>query len=77
MVSDHDRGPGIKEEKMHPVHPAMMAAIAADHIRFLRDDAVRDERARSARRSRRLRRASDRAVVQNRTAGCELIERHA
>jgi hypothetical protein len=38
---------------VNQVHPAMMAAIAADHIKDMREDAVRDGRARAARRARR------------------------
>jgi hypothetical protein len=38
---------------MHPVHPAMMAEIAADQISDRRCDAIRDQRAKSARRGRR------------------------
>ncbi len=56
---------------MHPVHPAMMAAIAADHIRDMREDAARDKRAKVSRRARRHRTAS------HHQAGCELIEQHA
>jgi hypothetical protein len=74
MVSDHTRGLDIKEEVMNSLHPAMMAAIAADHIKDMRDDAVRDGRARVARRTRR---ASHRAAAQRRHGGCELIEQHA
>jgi hypothetical protein len=59
---------------MYQLHPTMMAAISADHIKDMRDDAVRDERARTARRTRR---ASHRAAAQRRHAGCELIEQHA
>jgi hypothetical protein len=58
---------------MHPVHPTMMAAIAADHIKDMRDDAVRDHRARTARRSRR----AGQAAVRRQAASCELIEQHA
>jgi hypothetical protein len=74
MVSGHARGLNTKEEVMHPVHPSMMALIAADHIKDMRNDAARDARSRLA---RCVRRASHRAAVQRRHAGCELIEQHA
>jgi hypothetical protein len=74
MVSDHARGLDIKEEVVNPMHPTMMAAVAAGHIKDMRDDAVRDGRARVARRTRR---ASHRAAAHRRHGGSELIEQHA
>jgi hypothetical protein len=59
---------------MYQLHPTMMAAISADHIKGMRDDAARDGRAKTA---RRIRRASHRAAAHRHQPSCELIEQHA
>jgi hypothetical protein len=54
MVSGQDHRPRIEDKAMHPT---MMEALAAEHVRDMRVSAVKAERASEARRARGARRA--------------------
>jgi hypothetical protein len=54
MVSGQDHRPRIEEEAMHPM---MLKALAAEHVRDMRVSAANAERASEARRARGARRA--------------------
>ena len=54
MVSGQDNRTTIEEEAMHPM---MLEALAAEHVRDMRVSAVKAERASKARRGRGARRA--------------------
>jgi hypothetical protein len=55
------------------MHPAMVKALAAEHVRDMRVSAARAQRSRDARRARRARRAQRRAAASPRPSAAHLF----